>query len=127
MAYVRLEAPKSILHLNQELRLITGLAAATNNTIKLFAIYEKAVAFELGSWRIHEDIIGLTSWDKVIVLNTPHKVVGLRYEAGGLKNCFMISLEFLPIDQQDVCSVYADRMGYYLVIHIRNYLLLCFS
>jgi hypothetical protein len=54
-------------------------------------------------------------------------VVGFKYEAGLLKNAFLISLEFLQLDPQDTCSVFADRLGHVLVIHIRNYLLLCFS
>jgi len=76
---------------------------------------------------MQEDIEGVVGWDKVIVIYTANKVVGLKYEAGCLKNCFMISLEFLNISEQDKCKVYADRLGDYLVIHIRNYLLLCFS
>lgn len=69
----------------------------------------------------------MAGWDRVIVVNTAQKVIGLRYEAGTLKNAFLISLEFLKLDEQDACSVVVDEKGYYFVIHIRNYLLLCFS
>ncbi len=81
----------------------------------------------MGSWRLHEDITGVAGWDKVIVVCTAQKVVGFRYEGGFLRNAFLISLEFLQLDPQDTCCVYADRLGHYLVIHVRNYLLICFS
>jgi hypothetical protein len=59
--------------------LITGLVAATINTIKLYAVYEHTVAFELGSWRLHEDIVGIVGWDKIIIVYASNKVIGLRY------------------------------------------------
>jgi hypothetical protein len=34
-----MDAPKVILHNNMELRFVTGMIAATTNTIKLYSIY----------------------------------------------------------------------------------------
>lgn len=45
MTFLRIDAPKIILHNNNELRFITGLVAATINTIKLYSIYENGAAF----------------------------------------------------------------------------------
>ena len=53
------------------------------------------MAVEVGSWRLHEDITGVVGWDKVMVVSSAQKVVGLRYEGGLLRNAFLISLEFL--------------------------------
>lgn len=71
---------------------MTGLVAATINTVKLYSIYENGTAFEIGSWRLHEDITGISGWDRIIIVNTSQKIVGLRYESGLLKNAFLISL-----------------------------------
>lgn len=76
---------------------------------------------------MHEDIVGIVGWDKLIVVYTAQRIVGFRHEGGFLRNSFMISLEFLPLEDRDQCKVYADRMGYYLLIRIRNYLVFCFS
>lgn len=59
------------------------------------------------------------------MVNIGHRVVGLRYESGFLKNSFMLSLEFLPLQPGDRCRVYPDRTGSFMMVHMRNYLLLC--
>jgi hypothetical protein len=46
----------------------------------------------VGSWRLHEDITGVVGWDRIIVVSTAQKIVGLKYEGGLLKNAFLISL-----------------------------------
>ena len=127
IAFIRLEAAKVMINDGMEYRFITGLVAATINTLKIYAIYENFMAFELGSWRLHEDITGILGWDKIIVVNTTQRIIGLKYESGHLRNSFMINLDFLNLDTQDTCEVFGDRLGYYLVIKVRNYLLLCFS
>lgn len=33
----------------------------------------------------------------------------------------------MQLDPQDSCTVLADKLGHFLVIYVRNYLLLCFS
>jgi hypothetical protein len=74
------------------LRFLSGLVAATTNTIHLYTLYDNATALEIGSWRLHEDITGVAGWDKIIVVSTAQKVVGFKYEGGLLKNAFLISL-----------------------------------
>ena len=44
LTFFPLDAPKSILHHNQELKFATGLATATQNTLRLYAVYDNAVA-----------------------------------------------------------------------------------
>jgi hypothetical protein len=61
------------------LKFLSGLVAATVNTLHLYAIYENAVALEVGNWRLHEDILGVTGWDRLIVVNTAQKVAGFKY------------------------------------------------
>ncbi len=41
---------------------------------------------------MHEDIAGISGWDRMIIVNTSQKVVGYRYENGLLKNAFLVSL-----------------------------------
>lgn len=127
LAFIRMDAPKTIYYNNSELKFVTGMVCGTINTIKLYSIYQNGTALEIGSWRLHEDITGISGWDRIIIVNTAQKIVGLRYESGLLKNAFLISLQFLNLDEQDRCLVYTDKMGYYFIIHIRNYLLICFS
>lgn len=85
------------------------------------------MALELSSWRLHEDIVTIAGWDKLIVVNTGQRIIGLRFEGNILRNSFMLSLEFLPLDDRDQCQIYPDRSGHYLVIKVRKYLLFCFS
>ena len=92
LAFYILDAPKIIIHKQAELKFITGLIAATNQRVLLFAIYEGAHAFQMGEWRLHEDIIDINTWDRTIIVNVGHKVVGLHYDSGFLKNSFLLSL-----------------------------------
>ena len=39
LAFFKIDAPKFIIHKKVELKFITGLATATNNTLKLYAVY----------------------------------------------------------------------------------------
>lgn len=89
---MRLDAPKTLLFKEQELKLVTGLAIATHSTLTLYAVYEQAQALMLGEWRLHEDITGLVGWDRVVIVTTAQRVVGFRYEGGFLRNSFMVSL-----------------------------------
>lgn len=45
LAFFRIDHPKHIIHMHSELKLVTGLAAATTNILTLYAVYENAVAF----------------------------------------------------------------------------------
>jgi hypothetical protein len=53
--------------------------------------------------------------------------VGLTYEDCILKNAFMLSLEFLPLNPEDSCKCAFDKRGFMFTILIKNFLLLCFS
>jgi hypothetical protein len=44
-----------------------------------------------------------------------------------LKNAFMLSLEFLPLNPNDTCNCSFDKRGFMFTIMIKNFLLLCFS
>ena len=92
LAFFKIDAPKFVIHKKVELKFITGLATATNNTLRLYAVYENAVALELSSWRLHEDIVSIVGWDKLIVVNTGQRIIGLRFENNVLRNSFMLSL-----------------------------------
>jgi len=39
----------------------------------------------------------------------------------------MLSLEFLPLDDLDSAQLYPDRVGNFLLIKVRNYLIYCIS
>jgi hypothetical protein len=92
LAFFRVDAASVIVHHRQEVKLITGLATATRNTLRLYAVYEQGVTLELSNWRLHEDIVSLAGWDKLIIVNTGQRIVGLRFEGNYLRNSFMLSL-----------------------------------
>jgi hypothetical protein len=79
LAFLRVDAPKTLLFRNQELKLVTGLATATHDTLTLYAVYEQAQALMLGTWRLHEDITGILGWDRLVIVSTAQRLVGFRY------------------------------------------------
>jgi hypothetical protein len=71
---------------------LSGLVVAGRNFIKIYAVFSNSLYEELASYKIYEDITGVYSWDRCIVVETRKNIVGLIYEDSILKNAFMLSL-----------------------------------
>ena len=92
VTFMKLDSHKTLYREGVEAKYMTNLVIAGRNYIEVFAVFQKQITLSMGNWHIYEDITGIYQWDKVIVVATDKKIIGLIYEDCIFKNSFMLSL-----------------------------------
>ena len=92
VSFMKLDSHKTLYREGVEAKYLTNLVIWGRNFIEVFAVFQKQITLSMGNWHIYEDILGVYQWDKVIVVATEQKIIGLIYEDCIFKNSFMLSL-----------------------------------